>query len=140
MNSPPMLEQARWNSYVQPCSFCEEQAFLSSLPLASLEKHLYERSRRNVLTLGAASCYPFTSYEMCDEKKMWSRWIFAASRDFSTPGPSSSSSTDLSTLRISMTLMQFLASTVWSTALPGHSTSRPTYLWITNTRCWISLN
>jgi hypothetical protein len=52
---------------VQPCSFCEEQAFLSSLPLASLEKHLYERSRRNVLTLGAASCYPFTSYEMCDD-------------------------------------------------------------------------
>ena len=52
---------------VQPCSFCEEQAFLSSLPLVSLEKHLYERSRRNVLTLGAASCYPFTSYEMCDD-------------------------------------------------------------------------
>ena len=52
---------------VQPCSFCEEQAFLSSLQLASLEKHLYERSRRNVLTLGAASCYPFTSYEMCDD-------------------------------------------------------------------------
>lgn len=52
---------------VQPCSFCEEQAFLSSLPLVSLEKHLYDRSRRNVLTLGAASCYPFTSYEMCDD-------------------------------------------------------------------------
>lgn len=52
---------------VQPCSFCEEQAFLSSLPLASLERRLYERSRRNVLTLGAASCYPFTSYEMCDD-------------------------------------------------------------------------
>ncbi len=52
---------------VQPCSFCEEQAFLSSLPLVSLEKHLYERSKRNVLTLGAASCYPFTSYEMCDD-------------------------------------------------------------------------
>ncbi len=52
---------------VQPCSFCEEQAFLSSLPLVSLEKHLFERSKRNVLTLGAASCYPFTSYEMCDD-------------------------------------------------------------------------
>lgn len=49
------------------CSFCEEQAFLSSLPLVSLEKTLYERSKRNVLTLGAASCYPFTSYEMCDD-------------------------------------------------------------------------
>lgn len=51
---------------VQPCSFCQEQAFLSSLPLVSLERRLYERSKRNVLTLGAASCYPFTSYEMCD--------------------------------------------------------------------------
>ena len=51
---------------VQPCSFCEEQAFLSSLPLVSLERRLYDRSKRNVLTLGAASCYPFTSYEMCD--------------------------------------------------------------------------
>jgi hypothetical protein len=51
---------------VQPCSFCQEQAFLSSLPLVSLERRLYERSKRNVLTLGAASCYPFTSYELCD--------------------------------------------------------------------------
>ena len=50
-----------------PCFFCEEQAFLSSLPLAYLEKGLFERSKRNVLTLGAASCYPFTSYEMCDD-------------------------------------------------------------------------
>lgn len=52
---------------VQPCSFCQEQAFLSSLPLVSLERRLFERSKRNVLTMGAASCYPFTSYEMCDD-------------------------------------------------------------------------
>ena len=52
---------------VQPCSFCEEQAFLSALPLSSLEHRLFERSKRNVLTLGAASSYPFTSYEMCDD-------------------------------------------------------------------------
>ena len=52
---------------VQTCSFCQEQAFLSSMPLVSLERHLYERSKRNVLTTGAASCYPFTSYEMCDD-------------------------------------------------------------------------
>lgn len=52
---------------VQPCSFCQEQAFLSSLPLVGLEHSLFERSKRNVLTLGAASCYPFTSYEMCDD-------------------------------------------------------------------------
>lgn len=49
------------------CSFREEQAFLSALPLASLEKHLYGRSKRNVLTTGAASCYPFTAYELSDD-------------------------------------------------------------------------
>lgn len=48
------------------CHFREEQAFLSGLPLAAMEKKLYERSKRNLLTSGAASCYPFTSYEMCD--------------------------------------------------------------------------
>ena len=49
------------------CHFREEQAFLTALPLVSVEKGLYERSRRNLLTGGAASCYPFTSYEMCDD-------------------------------------------------------------------------
>lgn len=49
------------------CTFREEQAFLSALPLVSLDKHLYDRSKRNVLTTGAASCYPFVSFEMCDD-------------------------------------------------------------------------
>ena len=49
------------------CSFREEQAFNSVLPLVSLEKSLYKRSKRNALTSGAASCYSFTSYEMCDD-------------------------------------------------------------------------
>ncbi|MCL2773572.1 MAG: PrgI family protein [Oscillospiraceae bacterium] len=52
---------------VVSCSFREEEAFLSALPLVSLEKKLYERSKRNILTSGAASCYAFTSYEMCDD-------------------------------------------------------------------------
>ena len=51
---------------VANCHFRQEQAFLSSLPLVSMEKRIYERSKRNLLTSGAASCYPFTSYEMCD--------------------------------------------------------------------------
>lgn len=50
-----------------PCLFRQEQAFLSSLPLAALDKHLFERGKRNVLTLGAASCYPFVSYELSDD-------------------------------------------------------------------------
>lgn len=52
---------------VSSCHFREEQAFLTTLPLVSVEKGLYERSKRNLLTGGAASCYPFTSYEMCDD-------------------------------------------------------------------------
>lgn len=52
---------------VNTCHFREEQAFLSSLPLVALERKLYEQSKRNLLTAGAASCYPFTSYEMCDD-------------------------------------------------------------------------
>ncbi len=51
---------------VSYCNFQQEQAFLSALPLVAMEKKLYERSKRNLLTSGAASCYPFTSYEMCD--------------------------------------------------------------------------
>lgn len=52
--------------HIVNCHFRQEQAFLSSLPLVNMEKRLYERSKRNLLTSGAASCYPFTSYEMCD--------------------------------------------------------------------------
>lgn len=50
-----------------PCSFLQEQAFLSALPLVSMKKKLRAKSKRNALTSGAASCYPFTSYEMCDD-------------------------------------------------------------------------
>jgi len=52
---------------VSHCHFREEQAFLSALPLVSLDKHLFARSKRNILTTGVASCYPFTSFEMCDD-------------------------------------------------------------------------
>lgn len=49
------------------CIFKEEQAFRSALPLLKLDKSIYERSKRNVLTSGAVSCYPFTSFEMSDK-------------------------------------------------------------------------
>ena len=49
------------------CHIREEQAVLSALPLVSMEKGLFERGKRNLLTGGAASCYPFTSFEMCDD-------------------------------------------------------------------------
>lgn len=49
------------------CHFREEQALLSALPLVTLEKNLFERSKRNILTTSVAGCYPFTSFEMCDD-------------------------------------------------------------------------
>lgn len=49
------------------CYFLQEQGFLSSLPLANLDKKLFKLSKRNVLTSGAASCYPFVSYSICDD-------------------------------------------------------------------------
>lgn len=49
------------------CHFRQEQALLSALPIVSLEKKLFERSKRNILTSSVASCYPFTSFEMCDD-------------------------------------------------------------------------
>ena len=52
---------------ISACSFRQEQAFLSALPLAFLDRKLYERAKRNVLTNGAASCYPFTAYELSDD-------------------------------------------------------------------------
>lgn len=52
---------------VMPCTFRGEQALLSALPVASLDKSLYEKSKRNALTLGVASCYPFVSYEVSDD-------------------------------------------------------------------------
>lgn len=38
-----------------------------SLPVMHMNKNLYEKSKRNVLTTGVASCYPFTSFEICDD-------------------------------------------------------------------------
>lgn len=49
------------------CRFRQEQALLSVLPFAKLDKKLFEQSKRNMLTSAAASCYPFTSFEMSDE-------------------------------------------------------------------------
>lgn len=37
------------------------------MPFCNIDRKLFERGKRNVLTSAAASCYPFTSYEMSDE-------------------------------------------------------------------------
>ena len=52
---------------IRICRFRQEQALLSILPSCKLDKKLFEASKRNMLTSSAASCYPFTSFEMSDE-------------------------------------------------------------------------
>ena len=49
------------------CAYLQEEAFLSTLPLAKLSPKLYRLGRRNVLTNTAASTYLFTSFEICDD-------------------------------------------------------------------------
>lgn len=52
---------------IKTCNFYQEQAFRMSLPILNVEKKLYDKSKRNVLTTGIASCYPFTSFEISDD-------------------------------------------------------------------------
>lgn len=49
------------------CRFRQEEALETVLPFCKIDRLLFEQSKRNMLTSAAASCYPFTSYEMSDE-------------------------------------------------------------------------
>jgi len=53
--------------YTFSCDFLQKQAFESYLPICKIDKKLFDRSKRNILTEGLASCFPFTSFEMSDE-------------------------------------------------------------------------
>lgn len=53
--------------YVSECRFQQEAAFLSTLPFLKIGPRLERKSKRNVLTSGAASTYLFTSFEMSDD-------------------------------------------------------------------------
>lgn len=48
------------------CDYKQEQAFLSSLPLLSLDGDIERKSRRNALTSGVAAAFPLASYELSD--------------------------------------------------------------------------
>lgn len=48
------------------CDYKQEQAFLSSLPLLTLDADIERKSRRNALTSGVAAAFPFASYELSD--------------------------------------------------------------------------
>ena len=49
------------------CRFQQESALRSVMPFLYIEPHLEKKSKRNVLTSGAASTYIFTSFEMSDD-------------------------------------------------------------------------
>lgn len=49
------------------CDYKNEQAFLSMLPLLSLDADIERKSRRNALTSGVAAAFPFASYELSDK-------------------------------------------------------------------------
>lgn len=47
--------------------FRQEQALLSTMPLNYIDNDIFKKSKRNVMTTGAASTYMFTSFEMSDD-------------------------------------------------------------------------
>ena len=53
--------------YVSDCSFQQEDALRTVMPFLQISPKLEKKSRRNVLTSGAASTYMFTSFEMSDD-------------------------------------------------------------------------
>ena len=53
--------------YVSECRFQQEAALCSVMPFLKIDPKLERKSRRNVLTSGAASAYMFTSFEMSDD-------------------------------------------------------------------------
>ena len=52
---------------VSDCMFQQEAALRSTLPFLSIDASLERKSKRNVLTSGAASTYMFTSFELSDD-------------------------------------------------------------------------
>ena len=53
--------------HLSDCRFQQEAALRSVMPFLYIEPHLEKKSKRNVLTSGAASTYIFTSFEMSDD-------------------------------------------------------------------------
>ena len=53
--------------YVSDCSFQQEDALRTVMPFLQISLKLEKKSKRNVLTSGAASTYMFTSFEMSDD-------------------------------------------------------------------------
>lgn len=59
---------AAMNMTVRRADYCHEQCFKSMLPLCKLDADIEKKTRRNILTQGAAGAFPFSSFELCDDK------------------------------------------------------------------------
>jgi len=53
--------------FTRDCNFQQEAALHSVMPFLSVDKNLEKKTKRNVLTSGAASTYMFTSFELSDD-------------------------------------------------------------------------
>lgn len=76
-DDPEILEQrikqvqnrcASMNLSIRRADYCHEQCFKSMLPLCKLDADIEKKARRNILTQGAAAAFPFSSFELCDDK------------------------------------------------------------------------
>lgn len=59
---------ASMNMSIRRADYCHEQCFKSMLPLCKLDADIEKKTRRNILTQGAAGAFPFSSFELCDDK------------------------------------------------------------------------
>ena len=53
------------------CDYANEQGFLSTLPLVTLDADIERKSLRNALTTGVAAAFPFVSYEHSDRNGLF---------------------------------------------------------------------
>ena len=59
---------ASMNMSIRRAEYCHEQCSMSMLPLCKLDADIEKKTRRNILTQGAAGAFPFSSFELCDDK------------------------------------------------------------------------
>ena len=77
--SAPTYEELMWRKqqmtdmlksmdmYTGDCAFQQEAALRSVMPFLNVDTNLEKKTKRNILTSGAASTYMFTSFEMSDD-------------------------------------------------------------------------
>ena len=53
--------------YINECNFRQEAALRSVMPFLCIDPNIEKKAQRNILTIGAASTYMFTSFEMSDD-------------------------------------------------------------------------